>query len=255
MRLNLYQQRKGGIMGKYGYCQCGCGNKTPLRKYNRCNLKKGDPTLFLPGHCQIKKKEKCSVENCDRIVKAKSLCNIHYMRKWKTGEVFADVPPKKGREDLTLERFDRWTVLGLHHIDKSGSSYWKCVCDCGTIRNVRHTALKSGGSKSCGCLVKDIRRESIREKSTNWKGGRRYLNGYVMVKNRDHPNADNNGYVAEHRMVMSDFMERPLERHELVHHKNGVKDDNRLENLKLLTYSNHHGEIKCPFCKERFLLK
>lgn len=61
--------------------------------------------------------------------------------------------------DLTGRRFGRWTVVKLCEY-RSGSmqsyAYWECRCDCGTIRSVRATGLLSGGSKSCGCLLKDI---------------------------------------------------------------------------------------------------
>lgn len=55
----------------------------------------------------------------------------------------------------------------------------------------------------------------------------------MLLWEPDHPNADSNGRVAEHRHVMSESLGRPLEPFENVHHINGVRDDNRLENLEL----------------------
>ena len=72
------------------------------------------------------------------------------------------------------------------------------------------------------------------------KGGR-IINkqGYVQLWKPENPNASKNGYVLEHRYVMSNYIGRPLYSFEDVHHKNGDKTDNRIENLELLTKSEH----------------
>jgi hypothetical protein len=72
-----------------------------------------------------------------------------------------------------------------------------------------------------------------------WKGGRkRNVAGYVEVLRPGHPMAYRN-YVYEHRLVMAEHLGRILESHEHVHHRNGIKTDNRVENLELVTNSEH----------------
>lgn len=63
--------------------------------------------------------------------------------------------------------------------------------------------------------------------------GHTMRSGYRMAYAPDHPMAQRNGHVLEHRLVMSQALGRDLDRTESVHHKNGVRDDNRLENLEL----------------------
>lgn len=65
--------------------------------------------------------------------------------------------------DLSGQRFGHWTVIERDNEVKKKNIYWKCKCDCGTVRSVAGTSLRSGISVSCGC-DKD-RKTSIRTKT------------------------------------------------------------------------------------------
>ncbi len=108
------------------------------------------------------------------------------------------------------------------------------------------------------CRIKNI--ESRRGKASGHsKGGRIKDNfGYILLWMPGHPNAKSGirkSYVAEHRFVMSEYLGRPLEKWEFVHHQNGIKDDNRIENLELLTKKNHRGKVLCPHCGKEFMIR
>lgn len=60
------------------------------------------------------------------------------------------------RADLTGQRFERWVVKELDISNTKKVLYWICECSCGTIKPVKGDSLKTGKSRSCGCLQKEI---------------------------------------------------------------------------------------------------
>lgn len=65
--------------------------------------------------------------------------------------------------------------------------------------------------------------------------------GYVYVYLPEHPYSSKDGYVMEHILVMEAHIGHYITRDYVVHHKNHIRDDNRIENLQLMTFREHAG--------------
>ena len=161
-------------------------------------------------------------------------------------------------KDITGMRFGRWTVkqlADLRQLTSKGSggpkAFWLCECDCGNTGVIIGSNLRNGGSKSCGCLQKEAARENINPYSQvgkyntehpRWKGGRIiHSSGYVLVYDPYHHRRQRGApYVFEHIKVMEALVGRNIYRDETIHHRNGIKNDNRPENLELR--AGNHGK-------------
>ena len=83
------------------------------------------------------------------------------------------------------------------------------------------------------------------DRNVFWKGGRVIdKGGYVLLKTETHPHADKHGYIREHRLVMERSLGRYLKPKEVVHHKNGQRADNRIENLELFDHNGTHMALE-----------
>jgi len=81
------------------------------------------------------------------------------------------------------------------------------------------------------------------KENSNWKGGKRNNHGYIQAYAPLHPRAVNNRYVMEHILVWEQANGESLPKDWVVHHLNGVRNDNRIENLFALPYRKHHNGL------------
>lgn len=104
------------------------------------------------------------------------------------------------------------------------------------------------GKARAGAKLTDDQKAAIAEKARGRRkrsdyefGGheKKRPDGYVKVYVPDHPNSTADGYVMKHTLVMERHIGRYLTPDEVVHHENHVRDDNRIENLRLMTVSEH----------------
>lgn len=150
---------------------------------------------------------------------------------------------KQNNKKLIIESGDRFGNLTIiREIDRENKKLIRrrfiCKCDCGVIKEIDLRHIISANTKTCGCKIGRI----PPRKNKNWKGGRRIeSSGYIEVYHPEHPFARANGYIKEHRLIMEKFLNRTLTNNENVHHINGIKSDNRIENLELWTKSQPCG--------------
>jgi HNH endonuclease len=136
--------------------------------------------------------------------------------------------------DITSKIFGYLTAIRRLDKIKNEEHLWLFQCKCGNLKEATVSAVRSGHTRSCGCLLK---REVGYSKIDD--------DGYVLeivekdkiskyLKEGGRSVANKSRYIPQHIKVMADFLGRPIDtKKESIHHKNGVRNDNRLKNLEL----------------------
>lgn len=155
----------------------------------------------------------CIANGCTRDAWAKSYCSPHYARYRRHGNPLAGGSVKgRGRTECSVDGCE-------------GDVYAHHLCNPHYQREKRHGSPTAGGPLR------------------NPKGsGHTDRHGYRYQFMPSHPNAYKNGKVPEHVIVMSEALGRPLHKGETVHHLNGIRTDNRIENLELWAIGQPAGQ-------------
>ena len=131
----------------------------------------------------------------------------------------------------------------------------------GTRRTKRYRMQEGGQACSCGCgtFIPELWPSGLPRYSNDGQFYARFHKpvqhqdhakerlssaGYILIYAPEHPCATKSGWIPEHRLIMIHTLKRPLSKVEHVHHINGVKTDNRPDNLIVLSRRDHmliHG--------------
>lgn len=148
-------------------------------------------------------------------------------------------------------RDEKWLI---EQYTTLGKSTRQIANEIGATRGAVYSVIKHKG------LTLRTNEEGIKQRypkgrwgkdASNWKGGRRRAGTegkYIAIYSPSHPNHDAERYVLEHRLVMEKNIGRYLTKKEQVHHINGDKKDNRIENLELhadaASHQKRHTEVE-----------
>lgn len=194
----------------------------------------------------------CEIEGCTRQVYRKQLCRRHHYRLITHGDPLAGGPLRATNHSAVCSVPDcdgDYLAKGLcaKHYQKRrvhGDPLYQREFTKDQPCNVRGCKRTQIGAGYCGKHYQRYAKHGDPEKSLRGEIGKGGISpkGYVILYRPGHPNANKVGRIPEHRLVMSEVLGRPLLGDETVHHKNGVKSDNRPENLELWVSNHHSGQ-------------
>lgn len=172
----------------------------------------------------VKPLRKCSVPQCQNNHKGHGFCPAHLDRFKKYGDAFPDRP-------LQFHNTGKCSVEGCERIS---DSLGLCAA---------HYQRQKAGSLDPARPVGDVNGVH----NPNWRGGEHVeKDGRVLVYSPNHPYPNWKNYVYRYRLVVEKEIGRYLLPSEIVHHRNEIPSDDRIENLQVMSkseHTRHHSSI------------
>jgi len=224
-------------------------------------------TSFKKGHiswCKGEKGSRPDVSSKNRAIQPELVKKAHQEGRMRPPSEYADkiregvlrmyenkrVRDTHGRFTMPNQVADE-TIRDLYLNEKLGGTEIAKRFGCSPAFVHRHLVQMGINRNSKEAYrIKSETGAMARENNPNWAGGKSYKgqHGYVRIYLPEHPRAVGK-YVLEHVVVWEQAHNRSLPRNYIIHHLNGIKDDNRPSNLVAMTAAEHIHQTE-PFKKK-----
>ena len=217
----------------------------PKESRNRDGLKRHCRT------CHDARRAPCKVDGCTFLAPRDGYCRNHYYRFLHYGDPLGGRPWNIMEHEPTClmpgceNPYDRRGLCAMHANRKlvhGTETYEPLIKNRLRCEALGCTRMQRSGGYCHKHYCRKLEHGDVQTRLKAPKGSGYIVQGYRILHIPDHPNAQKDGQIYEHRVVMVEMLGRPLLPGETVHHKNGDRLDNRAENLELWIRAQPYGQ-------------